>query len=82
MAISRPHRAVALMVDANQTTVSAAVIGSSNISASALGMFQQGSNIEADVLICSTDGPDAQIELNLLLQHLQPTFAGHLFKTY
>ena len=76
------HAKVALMVDTNKTSVSAAVIGSSNISNAALGLFYQNSNIEADVLICSTDGEDAQVELDLLLSHLEATFIGHLFKTY
>lgn len=76
------HAKVALMVEAERNSVSAAVIGSSNISNAALGLFYEDSNIEADVLICSTDGGDAQIELDLLLYHLEPTFIGHLFNTY
>lgn len=76
------HAKVALIVDTCQNTVSAALIGSSNISDAALGLFVQTSNVETDVLICSTDGADAQLELNLLLQHLEPTFLRNFYKRY
>ncbi len=73
------------MVDENQSPVSvtAAVIGSSNISERALKVYSNfAQNIEADVLICEADGPNAKIELSLMLQHLYPTYAKHLYKTY
>jgi hypothetical protein len=76
------HAKVALMVDSRDDTVTAGILGSSNISHAALGLFGSMSNVEADVLICSTDGPDAQIELNALLQHLKPTYSGHFYKKY
>ncbi len=76
------HAKVALMVDTTQNDVTGAVIGSSNISSTALGLVTSASNIEVDVLIVDSDGPDAQIELNLLLRNLEPIFTKKFYKKY
>ncbi|BHO60049.1 hypothetical protein thsbcT34_73960 [Burkholderia contaminans] len=73
------HAKVALMVDRDLNRVSGAVIGSSNISSRALGLTNSESNIEVDVLINDTDGPDAQVELNLLLLNLEPIFTKKFY---
>lgn len=79
------HAKVALMVStdtAGKSIVSAAVIGSSNISAPALGMIMPGSNVETDILVSTSDGSDASGELNMILKYLEPTFLNNFYKSY
>lgn len=60
------HAKIAFKFHTDSQLVSTALIGSSNISESALAMSPQIFNIECDVLLDAGDGPDAGFELGMM----------------
>lgn len=69
------HAKVAIKYRAQGSQVCAALIGSSNISEPALALAPQVFNIECDALLHEGDGPEAKLELNLLLSQVQSFLA-------
>ena len=60
------HAKIAFKFHTFTQVVSTALIGSSNISESALAMSPQVFNIECDVLLDAGDGPDVAFELSMM----------------
>lgn len=60
------HAKIAFKFHTGTQGVSTALIGSSNISESALAMSPQVFNIECDVLLDVGDGPDTALELRMM----------------
>lgn len=70
------HAKVALKRRSKAKSISAAIIGSSNLSISALDKSTNWPNQEVDVLITEDDGPDAKEQLGYLFKTLGNSFKG------
>ena len=70
------HAKVALKRRSDKETIAAAIIGSSNLSISALSKTTGWPNQEVDILITEEDGPDAKAQLVHLFKALGSSFEG------
>lgn len=72
------HAKIAFKFHTVTQVVSTALIGSSNISESALAMSPQVFNIECDVLLDAGDGPDAASELQMMRDGVFDVLANYV----